>query len=203
MNTPNLLPQHPQSSAVSMSMSGSLSRVEEYPWSKSQDEEEGIVDRWAISRRKNFVDSSRMSFSGNVLRGTRSIREYEAHLRMVPSHLPDNVRLFTNSSLESPKAGLLYMQEHCFYKRGKTEYALSVNHDIYRQMMTEVNDANRIPLSLYFCCHGGDGAHSGVVHGDFVDIRVAVCILGVLFIIFLLLVFCIPWPEGGDDDFFN
>jgi len=181
-----------------MSVSGSLSlsRVEEYPWKSQEKLEERSI------HRESRVLSSRESVRGNVWKSVRSIRDYEANLRMVPSLLTDNVRLFTNSSLESPEAGLLYMHEDCFYKDGSPEYALSVNHDIYLQMMKEVNDANSIPLALYFCCHGGDGAHSGVVHGDFVDIKVAVFLLFVLFAIFLFLVFCLPWPEN-DDDFFN
>jgi len=183
--------------SVSMTGSGSLARVEEYPWSEA----EGGESPSSIFG-KSPVLSSRHSIRGNVWKSVRSIRDYEANQRMVPSLLRDNVRLFTNSSLDSPKPGVLYMQEDCFYKDGDPEYALSVNHDIYYQMMKEVNDANSIPLALYFCCHGGDGAHTGVAHGDFVDIKVAICILFILFTIFLFLVFALPWPED-DDDFFN
>jgi len=180
---------------------GSLPRVEEYPWSGIRDGGSREVSPSSIFR-KNQAMSRRQSIRGNVWKSVRSLRDYENHQRMVPSLLEDNVRLFTNSSLNSPEPGILYMQEDCFYQDGKPEYALSLNHDIYLQMMKEVNDAKSIPLSLYFCCHGGDGAHTGVAHGDFVDIKVAIIILFVLFTIFLFLVFDLPWPED-DDDFFS
>jgi hypothetical protein len=172
---------------------------EEYPWSKS-----GSMDEGSMHFRKSRLNNNnvRMSVRGNIWKSVRSIRDYEENMRMVPSHLTDNVRLFTNSSLESPQAGLLYMHEDCFYKEGSPEYALSINHDIYVQMMNEVNDASSLPLDLYFCCHGGDGAHSGVAHEDFVDIRVAILILGALFVTFLFIIFVVPWPID-DDDFFN
>lgn len=192
---------------ISVTEYGSVSTTSILPRVEETTEEGNIEDPPSSIFRRSRVMSSRQSVRGNIWKSIRSIdstsqRDYEAHLRMVPSLLVDNVRLFCNSNLDSPKPGVFYMQEDCFYKEGNPEYALSVNHDIYLQMMKEVNDANSIPLSLYFCCHGGDGAHSGVAHGDFVDIKVAILILFVLFTIFLFLVFDLPWPDN-DDDFFG
>lgn len=145
----------------------------------------------------------RESVRGNVFKSTRSLRSFRPAIedRLVPSLLRDNVRLFTISSLDS-EVGVLYMKEETFYRRDKQpEFALSVNHDIYQQMMTEVNDAFKLPLGIYFCCHGGDGAHTGVAHDDYVSIHVAWILLFICFANFLLLVFMVPWADN-DDDFF-
>jgi len=149
------------------------------------------------------IGRTSQSIRGNVWSSMRSMATLEEDvIRMVPTLLKDDVRLFTNSALESPKAGVLYMRENCFYNKDKQpEYALSINHDIYKMMMKEVNDSANLPLGIYFCCHGGEGAHSGVSHDDYVDIRVAWILLFILFLVFLVLVFVSPWSEN-DDDFF-
>jgi hypothetical protein len=41
---------------------------------------------------------------------------------------------------------------------------------------------------------GGDGAHTGVAHEDFVDIRVAYIIVFVLFFLIIFLVMVLPNP---------
>ena len=66
------------------------------------------------------------------------------------------------------------MKEEAFYNRTEDlEYALSISPHIYRKMVNEVNDSYSVPMGLYFCCHGGDGAHSGNARDDHVDITVA------------------------------
>lgn len=98
---------------------------------------------------------------------------------MVPTLLKENIRLFTTR--DPDEVGMLYMNEAAFYNRDKSpEYALSVSPEIYQQIMTEVNDSYSLPLGLYFCCHGGDGAHTGVAHEDFVDIQVAWIIVSIM-----------------------
>ncbi len=93
-------------------------------------------------------------------------------LRMVPTLLQEDIRLFTTADPDD--VGKFYMKETAFYNKSqRPEYALSVSPEIYQQMMTEANDAQSLPFGLYFCCHGGDGAHTGVAHDDTVSIEVA------------------------------
>jgi hypothetical protein len=110
-----------------------------------------------------------------------------------PTLLKDNVRLFTVDDVE--KEGILYMNEEAFYNKNvDPQYALSVSPHIYRKMVDEVNDSYSIPLGLYFCCHGGDGAHTGIAHDDYVDIEVAYALAGIFFFIIILLVWILPTP---------
>lgn len=104
--------------------------------------------------------------------GAESIRDVVA--RVVPSLLKDNVRLFIDPKLGKYEDGKLYMREDVMNERTyDPEYALSVNPTIYQQMMDEINDSKALPLGLYFCCRGGDGAYIGVSHDDYVEIYVA------------------------------
>ena len=92
------------------------------------------------------------------------------------------------------------MKEEAFYNRKiEPEYALSISPDIYRKMIDEVNDSNSTPLGLYFCCHGGDMAHTGVAHEDFVDIKVAYIIVAFLFITIFFLGWALPTPAVVTD----
>ncbi len=107
--------------------------------------------------------------------------------------LKDNVRLFTVDDME--KEGILYMNEEAFYNKNvDPHYALSVSPDLYRKMVDEVNDSYSIPLGLYFCCHGGDGAHSGIAHDDYVDIEVSYALAGVFFVAIIFSVWILPTP---------
>ena len=132
--------------------------------------------------------STRDSTRNNVWKSTRSVRwgAQNLDLRMVPTLLAENIRLFTTQ--DPDEVGMLYMKEDAFYNREKTpEYALSVSPDIYKQLMTEVNDSQSMPLGLYFCCHGGDGAHTGVAHGDYVQIYVAWIIVSIMMLGIIIL----------------
>jgi len=141
--------------------------------------------------------STRESTRNNVWKSQKSYNLNQLDLRMVPTLLKENVRLFTTP--DPDEVGMLYMKEEAFYNRKVApEYALSVSPEIYQQLMTEVNDSSRIPLGLYFCCHGGDGAHSGVAHSDFVEIQVACIIVAILIITMLTIACAIPMPS---DDF--
>lgn len=91
-----------------------------------------------------------------------------------------------------------------FYnKEEKPQYALTVNSDIYQKILAEVNDAHRVPCGLYFCCHGGDAAHTGVSHDDYVDIRLAWALVFIIFGVLLFLSATVPWPVNDNDDFFE
>lgn len=132
--------------------------------------------------------SSRVSTRNNVWMSRRSGRwnEGEFELQMVPTLLKENIRLFTTQ--DPDEVGRFYMREDTFYNRDKSpEYALSVSPEIYQQMMSEINYAQTWPLGLYFCCHGGDGAHTGVAHEDFVDIHVAWIIVSIMMFIIIIL----------------
>jgi len=82
---------------------------------------------------------------------------------------------------------------------------MTVQSDIYTRILDEVNEARTVPCGLYFCCHGGDGAHTGVSHDDYVDIKLAWIIVAFLFAILLMIEFTVPWPDDdgviGDDIF--
>lgn len=143
--------------------------------------------------------SIRESTRGNIFTSVRS-KQASAHgpdTRKVPTLLHDNVRLFTVNAEGVDAEGLLYMKENAFYNNNiNPEYALSISPEIYRKMIDEVNDAHSIPLGLYFCCHGGDGAHSGIAHDDYVDIRVAYMVVGVLFFFIIVLGWLLPMPTN-------
>jgi hypothetical protein len=56
--------------------------------------------------------------------------------------------------------------------------------------------------SNVFCCHGGDGAHTGVKLDDHVDIRVAFSLVGLLMLVIIILSVLLPWTGdlSNDDD---
>jgi hypothetical protein len=119
---------------------------------------------------------------------TRSVRwgAKSLDLRMVPSLLTENIRLFTTQLPD--EVGRLYMREDTFYNREQEpSYALSVSPEIYQQIMTEMNDSYSTPLGLYFCCHGGDAAHTGVAHNDYVNIGVAWIFVGIMMLGIIIL----------------
>mmetsp|Transcript_15198 Transcript_15198/g.22748 ORF Transcript_15198/g.22748 Transcript_15198/m.22748 type:complete len:180 (-) Transcript_15198:222-761(-) len=140
--------------------------------------------------------STRESTRGNIFTSVRPGSPFSAlnaDVRKVPTLLKDNVRLFTTEQLDTE--GLLYMREEAFYNRTEDpEYALSISPHIYRKMVDEVNDSYSVPMGLYFCCHGGDGAHSGVAHDDNVDIGVAYIFVVFFFVVTMTLGWVLPMP---------
>lgn len=135
----------------------------------------------------------RESTRRNLFTSARSKLNSIEEIRKVPTLLKDNVRLFTVD--DADREGVLYMKEDAFYNKSiDPEYALSVSPNIFRKMVDEVNDSYTLPLGLYFCCHGGDGAHSGIAHDDYVDIEVAYILVGFLFVMILFLVWILPTP---------
>jgi len=137
------------------------------------------------SRHNSFHLGMRKVNIANVwtsMRRTQSFAEFGDDYEKVPSELADNVTLVTDPNLDPRQRGTLYYSEASFYNREeKPMYALTVHPDIYQRMLREVVDARATPCGLYFCCHGGDAAHTGVSHDDFVDIKVAWTLLAMIF----------------------
>ena len=138
------------------------------------------------------------------MRFTKSFAEYGDEYQLVPSQLTENVKLVADPNLDPKEKGILYFAEDAFYnKHEKPQYALTVNSDIYCRILAEVSDAHSIPFGLYFCCHGGDGAHTGVSHDDYVDIRMAWALVIIIFAVMMYLSATVPWPVNDNDDFFE
>ncbi|CAJ1970230.1 unnamed protein product [Cylindrotheca closterium] len=124
------------------------------------------------------------------LRRTASFQQHGDEYKLVPTKVVDNVKLVTDPTLQSNEKGKLYFAERSFYNNMEApQYALTVNDDIYRRIFAEVNDSRSSPFGLYFCCHGGDGAHTGVSHEDYVDIQLAWVLIGVVFLAIFVLSF--------------
>ena len=146
-------------------------------------------NRRAFLRHSSSMDSSQHRYSlltENMMTSSRRLTE-RFGFDKVPSQPPNSIKLVTDPNLEEFEKGTVYINEKSIYHRDGVppDYALTVNTDIYRRILCEVNDSRDVPCGLYFCCHGGDGAHSGVApHDDHVDIRLAwvalACILGAM-----------------------
>ena len=135
----------------------------------------------------------------------RTADKYE--LDMVPTQVTNNVKLVVDPDLDPGEKGSLYYSvESLFNSSIPPEYALTVSADIYQRVLREVNDAISTPCGVYFCCHGGDGAHTGVSHDDHVDISVAWALGLLIFAAMMVLEFCVPvvvYTVNADDDFFE
>mmetsp|Transcript_24637 Transcript_24637/g.52530 ORF Transcript_24637/g.52530 Transcript_24637/m.52530 type:complete len:265 (+) Transcript_24637:69-863(+) len=118
-------------------------------------------------------------------RTTASFLEHGEEYQLVPTKLENNVRMVEDINLWDGTRGRLYLASYSFFEnRNSLKYALTVQPDIYQRVINEVNNAYNVPCGLYFCCHGGDGAHTGVSHNDYVDIRLA-------WFIFLFVIGCL------------
>ena len=163
------------------------------------DEEEG--------QNSFHLGKSRVSAS-NVwasLRHTPSFHDHGDEYKLVPSQLTENVKLVVDMNLHHKQSGRLYYAESAFYNnRYPPKYALTVQGDIFRMIIKEVDQAYSAPCGLYFCCHGGDGAHTGVSHDDYVDIRLAWAGIAVILVALVAISISVPWPDGSasDDDIF-
>lgn len=140
----------------------------------------------------------------NVWKSHRSFRKIDTvDTTFVPSLIEDNTRLVSDPNINKGEIGILYYSEESFYNISHSpEYVLSVHPDIYMQIMGEVNDATSIPCGFYFCCHGGDGAHSGVSHDDYVDIRVAATLVTFIIGLIMLLIYTLPVMDDETDELF-
>jgi hypothetical protein len=111
--------------------------------------------------------------------------EPERQYNLVPTQIKDNVKLVNDPNLtdnDNDGAGRLYYKASAFYNPSEDpQYALTMNPAIFQQILNEVADARSTPCGLYFCCHGGDGAHTGSSHDDYVDIKLAWILVGLVF----------------------
>ena len=107
-------------------------------------------------------------------RRTSSFMNHGAEYELVPTQLKNNVRMVEDVNLIGDAKGRLYLARYSFFNNcHDLKFALTVQPDIYERIMSELNDAFTVPCGLFFCCHGGDGAHTGVSHNDYVDIKLA------------------------------
>lgn len=133
------------------------------------------------SRRDFLKGKSKLAqYSLNIFQSKRIAASFlEDEIEIVPTLLTHNVALVTDPNLTHGEQGKLYYSVDSFYNTQEPpEYALTVNDTIYRRIMEEIATARNVPCGLYFCCHGGDGAHTGSSHDDFVDIRLAWTAIG-------------------------
>lgn len=158
--------------------------------SLSMDSVELRVNRFAKMAGGNSFHlglSHNMSLTNIMVkeRTTASFLEHGEEYQLVPTKLENNVRMVEDINLLDGRRGGLYLASYSFLENGNSlKYALTVQPDIYQRVINEVNDAYNVPCGLYFCCHGGDGAHTGVSHNDYVDIRLA-------WFIFLFVIGCL------------
>jgi len=107
-------------------------------------------------------------------RRTSSFHEHGENYELVPTQLKNNVRMVEDVNLVDDAKGRLYLARYSFFNNcHDLKFALSVHPDIYERIMSELSSAFTVPCGLFFCCHGGDGAHTGVSHNDYVDIKLA------------------------------
>ncbi len=118
-------------------------------------------------------------------RRTSSFWNHGDEYELINTQLKNNVRLVEDVNLIDDAKGRLYLAKHSFFKNvHDLKFAMTIQPDIYQKILTEVNDSANVPCDLYFCCHGGDGAHTGVSHNDYVNIKLAwfflVMLIGIL-----------------------
>ena len=113
----------------------------------------------------------------------------------IPSLMQERVALVCDANLHVRDKGRLYYDESSFYNDGAMPYfVITVNPYIYKNIMHEVWHATSVPCGMYFCCQGGDGAHTGEAHEDFVSIQFAWFLVGVAFLA-MIIVSAMPGDE--------
>jgi hypothetical protein len=129
--------------------------------------------------RTQKVNKSNMLTS---IRITESFAAYGDEFEKVPTLLTDKVALVVDSNLEPSEKGRSYLAEKALFNPAMDPfYAYTINETIYQHILEEVNQSITVPCGLYFCCHGGEGAHTGISHDDYVDIRLAWFLVGCVF----------------------
>jgi hypothetical protein len=129
------------------------------------------------------------------IRKTPSFEEHGNEYTAVPTQIRNNIKLVCESNLDDRERGQLYLERYSYYQnRQELKYALTVQPGIYRDIIDEVNAAFATPFGLHFCCHGGDGAHTGVSHDDYVDITLAYILLSLVFVGLLWIHAMVDWP---------
>lgn len=108
--------------------------------------------------------------------------EQQAHYESIPSLVQERVALVCDANLHIHDKGRLYYDETAFYNNQVVPYfVVTVNPFIYQNVMNEVWHSTSVPCGMYFCCQGGDGAHTGVAHEDFVSINFAWGLVALVF----------------------
>lgn len=130
---------------------------------------------------------------GGGLLKTESGSDYD----VIPTLLEECIALVCDSNLTDRDTGRLYYEEKAFYNGDAAPfYVVTVNPSIFQSMLLEVRHRIDVPCGLYFCCQGGDGAHTGVAHGDFVDIHFAYALVAIIFV-GMFVISCMPGDEDG------
>lgn len=145
------------------------------------------------SRRSFLSGKSKLAMHAlNLFQSKRIAASFlEDEIEVVPTLLTHNVALVTDPNLTNSEQGQLYYAVDSFYNTHEPpEYALTVSDTIYRRIIQEIANARDVPCGLYFCCHGGDGAHTGFSHDDYVDIRMAWTAIGCIFVGMLITALC-------------
>ena len=140
---------------------------------------------------KNLMNAITKLNANNVWVSTRHVaggllRTESGHwnedYKMIPSLLQENVALVCDTNLYRRDKGRLYYDETAFYNAEAVPYfCITVNPYIFQNMMQEVALSTRVPCGMYFCCQGGDAAHTGGSE-DYVSIRLAWFLVALLFI---------------------
>lgn len=152
------------------------------------------TDNEEADREESFRDSKyKREHFQNIYQSKRLGESFVAHqedgFEVVPTMNHHNVTLVTDPNLDYSEKGKLYYAQTCFFNKDHKEqhYAITVNEDIYQRILAEVADSKAVPCGMYFCCHGGDGAHTGISHDDYVDIRMAYLAVGILFSVMVVI----------------
>ena len=166
----------------------------------TSDDDEELDGRLSQISAQSFHlgDSTRIS-NRNIMvleRRTDSFLNHGDFYELVPTQLKNNIRMIEDVNLIDNSKGRLYLARYSFFNNGHDlKFALTVQPDIYKRIMSEVSDAVSSPFGVYFCCHGGDGAHSGVSHKDYVDIKLAWICFGAVMIMLMAIDLLVEEPS--------
>ena len=128
----------------------------------------------------NLLVSTRRLAASSFLNKTPSGGEYDTVPTLVEE---DRVVLVCDTNLDWYGLGGFYYAEDAFYNpKVAPQYAITVSPSIYQKLIQEVYLSRNVPCGMYFCCQGGDGAHTGEAHKDFVDIQLAWTMMGIVFL---------------------
>ena len=133
-----------------------------YHYSQEGDAEDQFEMEKSVHLGKTKVGKTNLWAS---MRFTQSFADFGHEYEPVPTLLKENVALLLDPNLDPHEKGHFYYAESAFYNvLEEPHYALTVNADIYKRVINEIDQSKSVPCGLYFCCHGGDGAHTGVSH---------------------------------------
>ena len=127
--------------------------------------------------------------------GTYDIMQDGSKYKVIPTLTEERFALVCDANLTKRDNGGLYYDESAFYNDQAVPYfVVTVNPYIYQNIMSEVWHSTTVPCGMYFCCQGGDGAHTGEAHEDFVSIHLAYAAVGLVFLV-MFVVALLPGDE--------